>query len=360
MLDPRCKIEEFLSKTLDPPVLESIQNGIAVLQELGALTPDEELTQLGQKLGSLPVHPSTSRMLLLAILMNCLDPALTLACASELKDPFMLPVSPEEKMRAQGARSELASLYGGCGDQFAVLAAFECWQNSRSMGLEARFCSKYFVSSGTMNRLSGMRMKLAAELFRNGLICGDVSSYCLNAHDPGILHAVLVAGMYPRVGKLHLPSKSGKRIIVETESGDKVSLSSRSTNFQLSSKKGFDHSLVVYDEITRGDWGMTIGNCTVFGPLPLLLISKEIAVARAKGCKEDDFMSSPYNKVRVIVDRWLCFESTALDVSQIYYLRERLSAAISYKVTQYFLHFLHVSHLVSFLSIYLTLVYIFR
>ncbi|KAL0400215.1 UNVERIFIED_CONTAM: DExH-box ATP-dependent RNA helicase DExH6 [Sesamum radiatum] len=44
-------------------------------------------------------------------------------------------------------------------------------------------------------------------------------------------------------------------------------------------------------------------------------------------------MSSPENIVKVFVDRWLPFESTALDVAQIYCLRERLSAAIFFKVT---------------------------
>jgi HrpA-like RNA helicase len=35
-----------------------------MLKDLGALTQDERLTELGEKLGSLPVHPSTSKMLL--------------------------------------------------------------------------------------------------------------------------------------------------------------------------------------------------------------------------------------------------------------------------------------------------------
>jgi HrpA-like RNA helicase len=35
-----------------------------MLNDLGALTQDERLIELGEKLGSLPVHPSTSKMLL--------------------------------------------------------------------------------------------------------------------------------------------------------------------------------------------------------------------------------------------------------------------------------------------------------
>ncbi|KAG4935713.1 hypothetical protein JHK84_049915 [Glycine max] len=179
----RMLIEE-LYWTLDPPGSESVRNAVGVLQEIGALSVDEQLTQLGQKLGCLPIHPSTGRMLIFSILMICLDPALTLACAFEFNDPFVHPILPDEKKRASAARSELGSLYGGCGDQFAIVAAFECWHNSKEMGLESRFCSQYFVSQSIMNKLSGMRKNLAAELYQNGLIHGQFTSYCSNAHDP--------------------------------------------------------------------------------------------------------------------------------------------------------------------------------
>ncbi|XP_014504871.1 DExH-box ATP-dependent RNA helicase DExH6 [Vigna radiata var. radiata] len=361
LLDPNCKVEEFLGKTLDPPVFESIRNAIIILQEIGAFSSDEKLTKLGEKIGSLPVHPSICRMLFFAILMNCLEPALTLACASEYRDPFTLPMLPGEKSRAAAAKSELASLYGGCGDQFAVLAAFECWNNSKKMGLEGRFCSRYFVSSSAMNMLSGMRRQLQAELIRNGFIHEDVSSYSVNAHDPGVLHAVLVAGLYPMVGRF-IPNKIGKRFIVETAGGDKVRLHNHSTNFKLSFRKHLDDTLIVYNEITRSDVGMSIRNCTVVGQLPLLLLSTEIAVAptdendddeddaegsedevgsedgmeldaKSSGDHEDKLMSSPDNRVKVIMDRWLYFRSTAIDVAQLYCLRERISAALLYKVT---------------------------
>ncbi|GAU22186.1 hypothetical protein TSUD_252140 [Trifolium subterraneum] len=371
VLDPSCKIEEFLAKTLDPPVSESIRNAIVVLRDIGALSPDGTLTDLGEKLGSLPVHPVISRMLFFAILMNCLDPALTLACASDYKDPFTIPMSIEDKKRAADAKSELASLYGGFGDQFAVLAAFECWKNSKEMGLEARFCSQYYVSGGAMKMLSGMRKQLQTELIRLGFIhSDDISSYSMNAYDPGVLHAVLVAGMYPMVGRLCFPSKGAKRAMIETASGDKVRVHNRSINFKLSFKKNLGHTLVVFDEITRGDMGVNIRNCSLIGPLPILLLSTEISVApgeendqrkeeeeeddddddegsedetggddameldaKSSGNNEDQFMSSPDNMVKIIVDRWLYFGSKAIDVSLLYCLRERLSAAILYKVT---------------------------
>ncbi|XP_076906180.1 DExH-box ATP-dependent RNA helicase DExH6-like [Bidens hawaiensis] len=354
LLDPSCKIEDFLKKTLDPPVSESIQNAITVLQDIGALSPDEELTELGEKLGVIPVHPLTSKMLLFAISMNCLDPALTLACANDYRDPFTLPMLPNDKKKATAAKCELASLYGSHGDQLAVIAAFECWRNAKQRGQEARFCSQYFVSGGVMNMLFGMCKQLQHELYRNGFIPENSSRFSENSHDIGIIHAVLVAGLYPMVGRLYPPRKNMKRIVIENANNDKVRLHPHSVNSRLSFKNKDANPLVIYDEITRDDGGLNIKNCSIIGPLPVLLLATEIAVAPLddddsenddettyedsdeEGYDErvdDKIMANPENVVKVVADRWLCFESTALDVAQIYCLRERLSAAIMFKIT---------------------------
>ncbi|CAN1351884.1 DExH-box ATP-dependent RNA helicase DExH6 [Linum perenne] len=358
LLDPNCKIQDFLQKTLDPPITESISNAVGVLEEIGALSADEQLTELGKKLGCLPVHPLISKMLFFAVLMNCLDPALTIACAADYRDPFTLPISPHEKKRATARRHELASMYGGYSDHLAVVAAYDCWRDAKEGGHAPRFCSDYHVSPGTMQMLHGMRKHLQGELIRNGFIPENVSSCSSNARDPGIIRAVLVASVYPNVGKL-LPPKNGKRGVVQTADGAKVRLHPHSLNFRLATKRSEDCPLVIYDEVTRGDGGMHIRNCTVVGPLSSALLATEIGVAPAngdddEGSDDDDdadtesdeedgmevderngvkVMAAPDNSVVMVLDRWLLLGSSAIDVAQIYCLRERLSAAILFKVS---------------------------
>ena len=357
---------------MDPPVDQSIANALSILQDIGALTPQEELTELGEKFGHLPVHPLISKMLFFAVLVNCLDPALTLACAADYKEPFTMPMSPVERQKAAAAKLELASLCGGDSDHLAVVAAFECWKNAKGRGLSAEFCSQYFVSPSAMKMLDQMRSQLESELKRHGIIPNDISSCSQNSRDPGILRAVLAVGLYPMVGRLCPAFGNNRRTIVETASGAKVRVHSLSNNFNLSSKK-YDESLLVFDEITRGDGGMHIRNCTVARDLPLLLISTEIAVAPTGSSDSDDsneeeeddeevaantneevaantneegmdihkeesrrgakMMSSPENSVKLVVDRWLPFRTTALEVAQMYILRERLMASILFKVS---------------------------
>ncbi|CAN6842604.1 unnamed protein product [Brassica oleracea] len=370
ILDPNCKTNDFLQKLLDPPVDQSIANALSILQDIGALTPEEELTELGEKFGHLPVHPLISKMLFFAVLVNCLDPALTLACAADYKEPFTMPMSPVERQKAATAKLELASLCGGDSDHLAVVAAFDCWKNAKERGLAAEFCSQYFVSPSAMKMLDQMRSQLESELKRHGIIPYDISSCSQNSRDPGILRAVLAVGLYPMVGRLCPSFGNNRRSLVETVSGAKVRVHSLSNNFNLSSRK-YDESLVVFDEITRGDGGMHIRNCTVARDLPLLLVSTEIAVAptvsseaddsddeeeeddeetgeeeeegdnsneegmnihKAESRREQNMMSSPENSVKLVVDRWLPFRTTALEVAQMYILRERLTASILFKV----------------------------
>ncbi|KFK31258.1 hypothetical protein AALP_AA6G088900 [Arabis alpina] len=368
ILDPNCKTNDFLQKLLDPPVDQSIANALSILQDIGALTPEEELTELGEKFGHLPVHPLISKMLFFAVLVNCLDPALTLACAADYKEPFTMPMSPTERPKAATAKLELASLCGGDSDHLAVVAAFDCWKSAKERGLSAEFCSQYFVSPSAMKMLDQMRSQLESELKRHGIIPNDISSCSQNSRDPGILRAVLAVGLYPMVGKLCPSIGNNRRSIIETASGAKVRVHSLSNNFNLSARK-YDGSLVVFDEITRGDGGMHIRNCTVARDLPLLLVSTEIAVAPTQSSdavdtdeeeeeeEEDDeeiegdnsnedgidihktesrrgqkMMSSPENSVKLVVDRWLPFRTTALEVAQMYILRERLMASILFKV----------------------------
>jgi len=108
-----------------------------------------------------------------------------------------------------------------------------------------------------MNMLQAMRKQLQRELIRKGFIPEDVSSCNTNAHVPGIVHAVLVAGLYPMAGRgSFLPPKIGKRV-VETARG------AQSLDYKLSFWKSNDYPLVIYDEITLGDGGMHVRNCSV-------------------------------------------------------------------------------------------------
>lgn len=113
-------------------------------------------------------------------------------------------------------------------------------------------------AGGTMAQLAGMRKQLQVELAQKGFIPREAHPCSLNAQDPGIVRAVLAAGMYPMVGTLLPPLPGVAKAIVETARGEKVrihqqSISIRPNQFSHLDKSTLNQVLVVFDEVTRGE-----------------------------------------------------------------------------------------------------------
>ena len=88
-------VEDF--PFLDTPNTRSIGEGYRVLEELGALDEERQLTPLGQKLARLPVDPRIGRMILAGAEQRCLPEVLVVASALELMDPRERPRGAEHK-----------------------------------------------------------------------------------------------------------------------------------------------------------------------------------------------------------------------------------------------------------------------
>lgn len=109
-----------------------------------------------------------------------------------------------------------------------------------------------------MSQLAGMRQQLQAELAQKGFITMEPHACSANARDPGIVRAVLAAGMYPMVGNLLPPLSGSTKAIVQTGRGEKVRIHPHSTSIRPDEISRLDPTLlsqllVVFDEVTRGE-----------------------------------------------------------------------------------------------------------
>ena len=89
---------------LDPPERRSINDGIGVLQELGAFDSGGAITDTGRRLAQLPVDPRLGRMILQADTEGCLAEVLVLAAALSIPDPRERPADREAAARQKHAR----------------------------------------------------------------------------------------------------------------------------------------------------------------------------------------------------------------------------------------------------------------
>jgi ATP-dependent helicase HrpA len=92
-------LEQF--PLLDPPRPEAIREGLRTLIELGAIDRAHELTEIGWRLGRLPVDPRVGRILLAAEANGVLAEVLPIAAALEIQDPRDRP--PEKQQQADEA-----------------------------------------------------------------------------------------------------------------------------------------------------------------------------------------------------------------------------------------------------------------
>merc|ERR1719230_1736405 len=84
------KVSDFLLKAPSPPEKLAITNSLQLLQELGALTEQEQLTALGEHLTKSPLPPRLAKTILWSLLFGCLDDALCVVAAASgfTRDPF--------------------------------------------------------------------------------------------------------------------------------------------------------------------------------------------------------------------------------------------------------------------------------
>ncbi|MGW8883484.1 ATP-dependent RNA helicase HrpA [Streptomyces sp. NPDC055749] len=101
------EIEKF--PFIDPPDHRNIRDGVQLLQELGALDPNEKdpkkrLTPLGRKLSQLPVDPRLARMVVEAERNGCAREVMVIAAALSIQDPRERPSEKQTQADQQHAR----------------------------------------------------------------------------------------------------------------------------------------------------------------------------------------------------------------------------------------------------------------
>ncbi len=88
---------------VDPPDARAVQDGLALLHELGALD-GPTLTPVGRALSTLPVDPRLGRMLVEADRTGCLREVLVIAAALSVQDPRERPVDQRQAADEKHAR----------------------------------------------------------------------------------------------------------------------------------------------------------------------------------------------------------------------------------------------------------------
>jgi HrpA-like RNA helicase len=331
------EIESFLLRALQPPELASIRSAVSLLRSIGALDivkrappliDEDVLTPLGRRLAELPLSPRLGKILLVAIALKCLDPVLTITCAMSVRPPYVLPMHPGERERANKAKMKLSDHTRS--DHLALLNAFYRFHLARRSGggspfnrEETAFCNEFFLSPGCLNMITEMRSQIVDELIKSGVLIermeekrgegaaqsrsrmnelvspgikkashiAAVSAVSINSHSMPLIKAALSAGLFPNIAKsspVVVSNGQGRERSeqmsvnkIETKTNKKVHIHPSSINSfgggKLLNASRDRIEWILFDEMsTFGTFGaVSIRGTTLVHPIALFLLCGE-------------------------------------------------------------------------------------
>ena len=187
---------------VEPPDHRQVKDGVALLEELGALDPaprdpSERLTAVGRTLAQLPVDPRLGRMVIEADRNGCVPDVLVIAAALSIQDPRERPVDKQQAADTMHRRF--------ADDRSDFLAYRNLWvhlqeqQKALSGNAFRRMCKAEFLHYLRIREwqdLVGQLRQVARSLGIS--TTGDVGA---PGDDPKPVHVSLLAGLLSHVGR---------------------------------------------------------------------------------------------------------------------------------------------------------------
>jgi len=184
------EISEF--PFLDPPQSRAISDGYRVLEELGAIDEQNELTATGRQIARLPLDPRLARMILGGRDEKALREIVVIAAVLGLRDPRD---RPHEK--AQQADEAHRKFKDEASDFVSFLKLWETWQNAKaSMSRRQlqRMCRDQFLNYNRMREWDDIHEQIV-----NVMREMELKPNPQNASGEQI-HRALLPGLLSRIG----------------------------------------------------------------------------------------------------------------------------------------------------------------
>ncbi|MCU0767132.1 MAG: ATP-dependent RNA helicase HrpA [Gammaproteobacteria bacterium] len=152
---------------LDPPDPRAVRDGYRLLEEIGAVDRERQVTRLGRQIARLPVDPRIGRMIYAAAHGRCLREVLVVAAALSVQDPRERPIERQQLADQAHAlhRDEESDFVG-----FLRLWAF--LEEGRAHLSRRKFrelCQAHFLSPSRVLEWHDVHQQLRGELHEMGL-----------------------------------------------------------------------------------------------------------------------------------------------------------------------------------------------
>nr|WP_233556281.1 ATP-dependent RNA helicase HrpA [Noviherbaspirillum sedimenti] len=178
---------------IEPPPGRAIADGYQLLQELGAVDDDNQLTPVGRQLAKLPLDPRIGRMILAAREQACLSEVLVIAAALSVQDPRERPL--EAQQAADQAHKKFAD------DKSEFLSYLKLWKWFEE-AIEHKKTNRQLADNCRANFLSQLRLREWREVHTQLLTLVREQGWRTNELPATYeqLHAALLTGLLGNIG----------------------------------------------------------------------------------------------------------------------------------------------------------------
>ncbi|MGY1641078.1 ATP-dependent RNA helicase HrpA [Geodermatophilus sp. SYSU D00703] len=179
---------------IDPPDRRAVADGLALLEELGALDGEGRLTPTGRALAALPLDPRMARMVVEADRRGVLEEVLVIAAGLTIQDPRERPTEHQQAADQQHARF--------ADENSDFLALLNLWrylgeqQEALSGSQFRRTIKREFLHYLRIREWQDLYGQLRSTARRLGMGVGELAA----EPDERGIHTALLAGLLSHVG----------------------------------------------------------------------------------------------------------------------------------------------------------------
>ncbi|SAM07705.1 hypothetical protein [Absidia glauca] len=187
---------------MDPPAPETLMRALELLNYLGALDDDGELTPLGDIMAAFPLDPQLCKMLIESPKYKCSNEILSIAALLSVPQIFMRP--NEARKQADEAKAEFAHADG---DHLTLLNAYHAYKLNED---DPKWCWNHFLNQRSLKSADNVRRQLRRTMENNDLDLISTSFEDRNYYSN--IRRALAAGYFMQVAHLE---RSGHYLTVK-------------------------------------------------------------------------------------------------------------------------------------------------
>uniref|UniRef100_A0A1I8M305 Helicase ATP-binding domain-containing protein n=1 Tax=Musca domestica TaxID=7370 RepID=A0A1I8M305_MUSDO len=319
LLSQHTMVSEYLQETIVQPPFTKVYQAVEHLKKISVFTDLEDITWLGCRLIDVPVECHLGKLLVFAILLQCLDPILTIVSFMTTLDPFETAhysddlLEPHRDIVRQKLKNERKHFAEGhLSDHLVLLRLYQEWQNDlRDDSMDSIPSGYNFTLNGLLEYVCNVRTQLVGALRSSQLIHnkGNLSMHYINLKSNcwPIIKAALVGGLYPSVCALdsqcnRLKSPNKHELVLHPDSV------LRDLSLDSMRDMHFKSPWIIYGQATKS-WNWNSINCnTVAGGLSVALFAGPTKLSSSSSKITTPSNATESSECLLHIDEWICFK----------------------------------------------------